>query len=239
MANIYRRPLIYIPKKKIIQAGEPDPIAYVGIPQEFPLADSTHGISSDSAGSLHTFWNSFYAKRTNRSPSLVIDNYTMNYAMAYTSSAARVFFVILSMYYANSTSVQDTTWLDPRGDWDSVLLNNIYVFFTLDNTSSRPLFKVESPTMNTRYRMLTGATYYNIGSGNSRVKCVHLDGQRYNNLITSLRSGTFIDWDHVSTFSTYVMYSSKALTNDELDAICKIYGVGTVTAHYTITIGGS
>ena len=96
MANFYRKPFIYIPKKKTIQSGGSAAIPPVGVPV---LAEKLYG---DSTTTMTTFWVTPRTDRNTGLPDLILEGKTMFFNADWTTSGRRITMFITDAKLTNA-----------------------------------------------------------------------------------------------------------------------------------------
>lgn len=220
MANYYRRPLIYMPKKKItINRGQGS--AEVGVPVEYDKIKY-----SDFDNMLVSFWLTPHTDRTPSSPDLVLSGKTIYYNSAYTTSGARMHMLKLGVDETDANVVKNVWNL---AGYNSLFINvyfdNIYLFTAGSNGTH--LYKINTSNIDNYGVVLYGNSYTvsNLpGGSSSTVRCVNLNNPTpYANLRDNATIQNKLS-DAYSSSSAFV-YISQPLSDSEILNLCEVYAM--------------
>ena len=218
MANYYRRPLIYMPKKKItVNRGQGS--VEVGVPVEYNKI-AYYNFNS----MLVSFWLTPHTDRTPTSPDLILSGKTIYYNSVYTTSGTRMHMLKLGVDTTDANVIKDVWDLaDYSGLFATLYFENIYLYTTGPNGSH--LYKINTRNIN-NYRVMLYEYPYTVsnlpGGSSSTVRCVNLNNPtpygnlRNNSTIQSKLSGAY-------SYNSAFVYVSQPLSDSEILNLCEVY----------------
>lgn len=217
MANFYRKPFIYLPrKKKIEEQGSQQ--AQVGIPETYdPLAILA------VSNTLVTFWTTPMRKRTPTTPELTLEGSDIYFNTSWSTTGSQVVWVNIPVNLSD-TNINNFIWAAYK-------YNTPCPYIYIYKSSEQKLYKVISSTQN--YQMV-------LTTGNSTVQMtVNGVSKTYNRRITYLDENVYKAFrDNAAVQSLAgdrVFYLSHDLPDSEVINLANTYGYPT-TAMDTISI---
>ena len=234
MANFYKKPFIYIPKKKIVSGGGVTNItlgAYVNELITFK--------SSISNARVVIFWTTPQPKRTPSVPPLFLydpttrKNQQVNFSAQWSTSSSRLYMLLFRHNYTNA-NVEATIWNDPRNDFSSIVFPYIFLHVHYTANNEYHLYRISSADMFNTYRMTLHSSSYQLTNSNGYARGFYCDGTRYGNLrdnqtIQDKMQGS-------SQYDTKFIYFSRDVSDDEILNICQVYEMDNITQVETLTI---
>ena len=234
MANFYKKPFIYLPKKKkIVQSGNGGSTSFGSIAVEHSYIKSGLGGSN-----LITFWLTPQERRSAGVPPLYLydpitaKNQEVNYSMAWANTSRRLYVLMLRLNYTPS-NIPNTRWADPNNWWSNVNLPVIYLFVSFTNATNH-LYRISSPNMFNNYRMTMHNSNYALTNNNGYIRGVYADETRYSNIINNSTIQSTISGYNV--YGSYLIYLQSDVTDAEILNMCEAYDMTGVTQVEALTI---
>jgi hypothetical protein len=225
MANFYKKPFIYIPKKKTIvqQGGSVEP--KVGVPYEYS-ASAAVAIGQQAV----TFWLTPFTKRTPNVPELTLQDKTIYYNAVYSTSATRISMFVFERRANVTISTLETNlgrvrFYDAGSGTDLTYSQFADVYFTFVSNNVRYLYKVNFTTSPHNIFRFTHNSL-NVQTLDADVRSVpyfKLDSAspaRFTTLYNSISNRVTLPTTPVKFICFPVGHN---LTDDEVINICEVY----------------
>lgn len=233
MANFYRRPFIYLPKKKISNGGGKSSTNLGGLVDDFNILKTGSGVYAN----IRVFWLTPQPKRTPSSPPLalhdaVTDLYqNINFTMGYYSSSDRLYMLQIRPS-SNDANIPTQRWADPHSLWRTAVLQYVYLYVSYSNADPH-LYRITNDNL-WNYRMPMHGTTYSLTNNNGTIMGAYADQNQFialrdNSAIQDVLNGS-------NTYSTYFLYFSQDVTDDEILNLCEVYDMPGVTQVETLQI---
>lgn len=234
MANFYRKPFIYLPKKKIIQGGGGDgSVALGGLVDDYNLLKAGSGVYAN----LRVFWLTPQARRTPTTPPLALhDSVTdlyqgINFTMGWSTSSDRLYMLQIRPS-SNDANIPTQKWADPHNVWGSVVLQYLYLYVSYPSDDPHIYRLANSNLWN--YRMPMHTSNYSLTNNNGTIRGAYADQNQF----IALRDNAAIQdvLNGSNTYSTYFLYFRNDVTDAELLNLCEVYDMPGVTQVETLQI---
>lgn len=222
MANYYKRPLIYLPRKKSIQSSGSSTIPPVGVPSK---AFKLYG---DSNTEMETFWVTPRTDRNTGLPDLILEGKTMFFNTQWTTSGRRITMLITDAKLTNANFGKITYQANGDGVEGRPIFSYAYLYTNASGTVH--MYKLDLSSLNNWFiQMANDSRTVSVGTGVNVSLAYHYFPSAHVTKFGNLRDSAAVQGALPSPGWARFLFLSDPLTDAEVINLTQVYSLSGVT----------